>query len=139
MNLEEIIIQFEVFSGSKNSYSILFPKTKRNGEAILDKIDFVEQFNSHFEIGLMDYNGTIETANPIVEVSLFNPKRIKNQKDQIMALPLTSYERKYWKNAKERYDYLISCRNNKFKADLIKVNIEETKLINFGIGRRFFA
>src|SRR5574340_929229 len=80
-DLSGIIVQMKVRAGRKNPYFIYFPKTDLDGVARLSREDFVGQFKDHWEIGLMDYNGTPESADPAVEVSLFNPSwLIKNRK-----------------------------------------------------------
>ena len=75
--VKDIIVQLKVRSGTKNPYYIFFPKTDEDGESILSLNDFSGQFEDHFEAGLMDYNGSIKTANSEVEVSLFDPAWMK--------------------------------------------------------------
>jgi len=128
-NLSDIIIELKIKAGRKNSYHILFPKTDPNGTAILVRENFIGQFNDHFESGLMDYDGTIETANSTIEVSLFNPAWLIENKNLAMAWPLLKNEKLKWRTKDEQYKYLTICRNNKFDFDPIKFNLDESNQI----------
>ena len=129
MKVKDIIVQLKVRSGTKNPYYIFFPKTNEDGESILSQNDFSGQFEDHFETGLMDYNGSIETANPEVEVSLFDPTWMKQNKKLAMAWPLLKNEKSKWYSREEQYSYMVSCINLKFKLKAVMFNIEESNHI----------
>ena len=114
IELHDLIFEIKVISGTKNNYHIFFPKTDRNGKAKLLKSDFIGQFTDHYEMGLMDYNGTIETANSKVEVCLYDPKWLNENPLLALAWPLLKNEKEKWRNRQEQYDYFISSRNSIF-------------------------
>jgi hypothetical protein len=128
-DLVDLIVQLKVRSGRKNPYYIFFPKTDENGKSILSNDDFIGQFEDHFESGLMDYDGSVETARPEVEVSLFDPTWLLNNKNLAMAWPLLKNEKPKWRSRWEQYSYMISCVNLKYKLKPFTLNIEESKYI----------
>ena len=105
------------------------PKTDEDGKSFLTQVDFVRQFEDHFETGLMDYDGSVEVANPEVEVSLFDPNWLINNKKLAMAWPLLENEKPKWNSREEQYSYMISCENLKFKMKPFLINIEESNRI----------
>ena len=127
--VEGIIVQLKVEAGTKNPYTILSPKTDINGKALISKNDFIGQFKDHWEMGLMDYNGNIETANNDVEVSLYNPQWAREHKESCIAWPLLKNEIPNWSSREEQYEYLISCNNSNYKAKNQLVNISESNNI----------
>ena len=131
---EDLIIQLKVRSGRKNPYYIFFPKTDEGGKAILYQNDFIGQFEDHYETGLMDYDGSIETANPEVEVSLFDPTWMIENKTLALAWPLLKNEKPTWNSREEKYNYMISCKNPKYKMKPFMFNIEKSNRISVNIG-----
>ena len=57
-----LIVGMRVSAGTKNPYHIFFPKTDDSGRTALDKSAVIGQFKDHWEEGLMDFNGTLESA-----------------------------------------------------------------------------
>ena len=135
-DLDDLIVLLKVKSGTKNQYYIQFPKTNSQGVAELTREDFVGQFLDHFEEALMDYNGTIESAEPIVEISLFDPTWSINNEKLALAYPLFKHEATKWKTRKEEYNNRINCRNLEFSANPLEIDIENTNPINFKVVRR---
>jgi hypothetical protein len=138
-NLGGVIVILKVKSGTKNPYYIQFPKTNLQGAAELTQDDFVGQFMDHHEEGLMDYNGTIEIAEPIVEVSLFDPTWSINNKKLALAWPLFKYEATKWKTREEEYNNRITCSNREFSANPLGIDIENTDPIELKVVRRAAA
>ncbi len=136
--VEGIIIEVKVKSGTKNPYIILSPKTDSDGKTTITKQDFIGQFKDHWEMGLMDYNGTIESANQNVELYLYNPSWAIENKHLCMAWPLLKNEISLWSSRAEKYDYLISCVNPKYKAKKAVVDIEKTNLITVEVAKKWF-
>jgi hypothetical protein len=136
-DLRDIIIKLKVNAGRKNPYTIYFPKTDSCGKASISRDDFIGQFKDHWEMGLMDYDGAPETANPIVEVSLFDPTWQIENKNMAMAWPLLKHEKLKWLSRQQHYEYMTSCRNLRFycrsmdvdlcKTDRIKLEVAENK------------
>ena len=131
--LEDLIVQLNVRSGRKNPYHIFLPKTDKDGRAIISKDDFKGQFEDHYGTGLMDYDGSIETAKPEVEVSLFDPAWMIENKKLALAWPLLKNEKPKWKSRQEKYNYMISCRNPKFRMKQFLFNIEKLNCISVNI------
>jgi hypothetical protein len=125
-----VIVQIKVRSGTKNPYFIYLPKTDRSGSATITRDDFVGQFEDHFESGLMDYNGTVEDANPMVEARLYDPTWALRNEHLAMAWPLLTHERTKWKSRREAYEYLTSCRNLHFDVTPVEMNIERRPTID---------
>jgi hypothetical protein len=59
-------------AGDKNPYGIFFPKTDGIGQTRLTAEDIKGQFTDHWEEALMDYNGSIEDANELVTIRLWD-------------------------------------------------------------------
>ena len=136
--VEGIIIELKVVSGRKNPYTILSPKTDKNGTAQITKSDFIGQFEDHWEMGLMDYNGNIETANNEIEAYLYNPEWTIENKDSCLAWPLLKNEIPLWESREAKYEYLISCANKKYKSKLQIVNINESSDITVKVRKKWF-
>ena len=128
-DLSGVIVQMKVKAGRKNPYFICFPKTDRDGLARLSKRDFVGQFKDHWEMGLMDYNGTPEDADPEVEVSLFDPSWLIENKKLALAWPLLEHEKQRWASREQQYNYMVNNKNSRFSCDPISVNLEKKQKI----------
>lgn len=127
--VEGIIVELKVVAGTKNPYTILSSKTDKNGTTQISKSDFIGQFEDHWEMGLMDYNGNIEIANNNIEVYLYNPELALENKDSCMAWPLLKNEIPLWNSRAEKYEYITSCNNSKYKAKNRTINIGESNNI----------
>jgi hypothetical protein len=90
----------------------------------------------HFEEALMDYNGSIESAEPMVEVFLFDPTWSINNKKLALAYPLFKHEATKWKTRKEEYHNRITCRNLEFFASPLEIDLENTNPIELKVVRR---
>lgn len=123
--IEGIIIQLQVVAGTKNPYEILSSKTDMDGKTQITKDDFIGQFEDHWEMGLMDYNGDIETASNKVSVRLYNPEWARENKASCMAWPLLKNEIPRWNSREEQYQYLVSCNNSEYKANQQIVDISK--------------
>src|SRR5262245_32136036 len=116
--------KLKVRSGRKNSYSIRFPKTNASGKAEIIREDFVGQFTDHWDFALMDYDGTIESASPVVEASLFDACASVEHRIEILAWPLLKHERTKRSSRQEEFEYRVSCRNAQFVARPVTVDLE---------------
>jgi len=135
-DLSGLIVELTVTSGHKNSYRIDFPKTDDSGATTLTRDDFVGQFEDHWEVGLMDYNGTPETADAVVQVALFDPAWSLENADAAMAWPLLAHERAKWSSREEQYRYRTSTRNAEFMVLPIQVDLENTSDIVLRVARK---
>ena len=72
-DLGNIIVQMTVRAGTKNPFLIYFPKTNKEGKTSITAIDFKDQVDFQYTMGLMDYNGSIETASQVVSIDLGLP------------------------------------------------------------------
>lgn len=133
MPLPELLVGIRVRAGRKNDYHILFQKTDANGEARLVGDDFRGQFEDHWESGLMDYDGSISVASPVVTMYLFDVGRYRAMSERILAWPLLKNEGKKWKNRKDKFEYISSCRNAEFHPFEVEVNLEEKDRIELKI------
>jgi hypothetical protein len=133
MAVREILFGVRVQAGRKNDYHILFPKTDVNGEACLVSDDFRGQFEDHWESGLMDYDGSVSSANPVVTLYLFDVGRYRAMSERILAWPLLKNEGGKWKSRKEKFEYISSCRNAEFRSFETQVNLEENRRIEIKI------
>lgn len=68
-DLSGLIFQMRVTSGAKNPYHIYFPKTAADGSARITAATFRGQFQDHFELGLMDYDGVASASVRTVNFS----------------------------------------------------------------------
>ncbi|MBI3986216.1 MAG: hypothetical protein HY343_04825 [Lentisphaerae bacterium] len=123
-DLSALIVELHVQSGTKNPYSIVFPKTDRAGHASLSRTDIVEQFEDTWESGLMDYNGNVDTANPIVTVHLLDLDRIRTNLALLRAWPLLKNEKKRWPSREARLQDILSSRNDLFCSQTMSLNLE---------------
>src|SRR5207248_2835791 len=92
IDLSGLIAELIVSSGDKNPYRIYFPKTDNFGKTTLTRNDFIGQFRDHWESGLMDHTGDIDSADAIVQVDLYDPRWSLQNRDRALAWPLLSYE-----------------------------------------------
>jgi len=136
--IEGIIVEIKVYSGTKNPYIILSPKTDISGKAEITKTNFIGQFEDHWEMGLMDYNGTIQEAKSKADVYLFNPEWTINNKESCLAWPLLKNEQPLWSTREEQYNYLTSCKNQKYKANKQKVNFSEANNVVVTVSKKWF-
>lgn len=125
-NLMDIIIQIKIKAGNKNPYFIYFPKTDAFGKTFLKKEDLIGQFQDHWEMALMDYNGSLETASSKIEVNLFDPTWFIKNKKLAMAYPLLKNELNKWINREQQYEYMITCRNLQFNCKSIVIDLNKT-------------
>ena len=135
VDLSGIILDIKITAGRKNPYYVTTPKTDKAGKSILTNEDLKGQFEDFWERALMDYDGNLEVAEPIVEVSLWDPTWYRENKGSHFAWDLLKGEKKKWKSREEEYNYKISCRNDEFEADPIRVNLHETNTISLKVKR----
>lgn len=114
-DVASLIFAMDVFAGRKNTYVICFPKTSSDGIATLSAADFRGQFRDHLESGLMDYDGTIESADQHVRLQLLDPAAFRRNIAALRALPLLPHEREQWRSREEQIEYVLSCRNAEFE------------------------
>jgi len=133
VDLSDVIVEMKVQAGRKNPYYIRFPKTDEYGRTSLTKKDFIGQFKDHWDEALMDYDGTPESANPIVEISLFDSKWLEENKETALSWPLLKHEKLIWNSRQELYDYLISNSNRKFHCDTVSVDLQRASQIELVI------
>ena len=124
-DLSDIIVELHLQSGTKNPYYIGFPKTDPDGRASLSRAEVVGQFEDHWESGLMDYNGDLDTANPIVTVHLPDLPPSQSDLDALRAWPLLKNERKRWTTREDMIQECLTCRNYLFTARTMSLNLEE--------------
>jgi len=127
--LGEVIVQLEVHAGRKNPYFVLFPKTDASGEAILTRDDLVGQFSDHWEMALMDYDGNLETAGPVVQASLFDPTWSLENRALALAWPLLKHEKTKWTSREQEFEHRITCRNLHFSAKPVAVNLDHSQVV----------
>jgi len=72
-DLSGIIFRMQITAGYKNPYSIFFPKTDERGRTQLTAKESEMQFTDHWDMALMDYNGSLEDANELVTIHLWDP------------------------------------------------------------------
>ena len=136
--IEGIIVEIKVYSGTKNPYRILSPKTDDTGKAEIKKSNFIGQYEDHWEMGLMDYNGTIQDAKTKVDVYLFDPKWEINNKEACLAWPLLKNEKPLWSSRLEQYSYLISCVNQRYKTKKQSINLSKVNNIDVKVEKKWF-
>jgi hypothetical protein len=61
--------------------------------AVLGADDFRGQFADHFEMGLIDYNETIENAGQQMTLALFDHANLAKHRANLAAWPLLHHER----------------------------------------------
>lgn len=135
-DLSELIFQLTVHSGTKNPFHIYFPKTNSNGLAVLSADDFRGQFSDHFEMGLMDYNGAIETAHERTTLALFDPAKMAQNRASLAVWPLLRHERSQWPSREARLEYLLSTRNDLFVLSPQKIELPTDGPISVTIEHR---
>jgi hypothetical protein len=135
-DLSDIIVELTVTTGRKNPYRIYFPKTDRSGAATLTRDDFIGQFSDHWEGGLMDHEGTPETAQSVVQVGLYDPSWSVANPDMALAWPLLKHERTKWSSREEQYHYRTSSRNAEFAVSPIAVDLQKTANIVLPVQRK---
>jgi hypothetical protein len=125
-----------VTAGSKNLFHIYFPKTSAEGTTSITAEDFRGQFADHYEMGLMDYNGSVETARDLVGIELFDPGPMKKRQAELSCWPLFKHERTIWRFRQERIDYFVSCRNSEFCFFERSTRIPEDGMIHLTVSRK---
>ena len=136
ITLEDIIVQMTVTAGAKNPFHILIPKTASDGSSSISAKDFTSQFSDHYVTGLMDYDGSIASASPVVSITLFDPSVLVASLDLVKAWPLLPHERTKWRSREEVIKYLLSSRNPKFDAQPETVVIAEGTTIYYNVTPR---
>ena len=119
----------QITAGTKNPYDIFFPKTNGEGETRLTASEIEGQFADHWEMAVMDYNGSIEEANDLVTIRLWDPAGFRAAYNELLSWPLFKNQRTGWKSRREYQDYMVSCRNDEFEFDGISVRLPETSLL----------
>jgi hypothetical protein len=125
----------QITAGYKNPYGIFFPKTDSVGHTRLTAEDIKGQFRDHGEEALMDYNGSIEDANEVVTIRLWNPAPLREGYDELLAWPLFTHQRTRWQSRRDYLDYMASCENDAFTFEGISVRLPETSLLYVSLGR----
>jgi len=129
--LSDVIVEMKVSAGRKNPYYIYFPKSDAAGSASLTKEEFIGQFKDFWEMGVMDYDGTPESADPIVVISLFDSSWLVENRKLALAWPLLNYERQKWDSRQEQYDYMVNNRNSEYSYLSLSVDVHKTQQIVF--------
>ncbi|HUR83547.1 MAG TPA: hypothetical protein VM733_22515 [Thermoanaerobaculia bacterium] len=139
-DLSGIIVEMLVHAGGKNAYRIYFPKTNTLGVTTLTREDFNGQFKDHWEGGVMDHEGTLDTADPVVSFGLYNATWSIENRDAALAWPLLTHERTRWFSREEQYFYRTSTRNKDFVVVTpIKVDLERTSDVVLPLRRKIDA
>jgi hypothetical protein len=128
-DLSGLIFRMQITAGYKNPYGIFFPKTDSKGHTRLSAAEIERQFTDHWEMALMDHNGTMAEANELVTVSLWDPQQLRENCAQSLVWPLSSYEETRWTSRREWIEYMISCGNEKFAFGGIAIRLPETSLL----------
>jgi len=128
-DLSGIVFEMQITAGTKNPYTILFPKTTSDGHTVLPAAEVIGQFTDHWEMALMDYNGTLENAVDIATIRLFDPAPTREHYSSLLAWPLFTHESTRWQSRQQVLDYLISCRNEQFTFGGISVRFPESALL----------
>jgi len=105
--------------GSKNPYFIMLPFTNNNGIATFLHSEGSEQIASTNSYFPMNYKGSIDECEPVVEFSLFDNRQYKSALDKIRKSPLSKYEEKRWKTRQEVISYILSNKNDCWTANRI--------------------
>ena len=116
-DLSGLIFGMRVSAGTKNPYHIYFPKTDAHGVTSIEATAVHGQFEDHWEEGLMDFNGTLETASQEVVFYLFDVETLQANLSMALAWPLLAYEKSVWTSRQEKVDYFLSCRNQQYNFD----------------------
>ena len=134
-DLSGLIFRMQITAGYKNPYGIFFPKTDSAGHTRLTTEDIKGQFTDHWEEALMDYNGSVEDANELVTIHLWDPRPLRQDPEQALGWPLFSYEKTRWRSLREWFDYMASCRNDEFTFGGISIRLPETTLLYVSLRR----
>ena len=134
-DLSGIIFEMQISAGSKNPYTITFPKTDSAGHTKIRGEEISGQFTDHWDMALMDYNGSIEEANDIVTIRLFDPAPLREGYEQLLSWPLLAHESTRWHSRREWLDYMASCRNDEFTFEGISVRLPETTRLYVSLRR----
>jgi len=134
-DLSGIIFRMQITAGYKNPYSIFFPKTDASGQTRLNAKEIDMQFTDHWDMALMDYNGSLEEAKGLVTIHLWDPCSFREHPEQILNWPLFSYEKTLWESRREWFDYIASCRNDEFTFGGISIHLPETTLLYISLRR----
>jgi hypothetical protein len=121
-----IIFRIQITAGYKNPYSIYFPKTDLCGHTWLTAKDVETHFTDHWDMALMDYNGSLEDANEVVTIHLWDPRPLREHSEGMLAWPLFAYEKTRWDSRNDWFDYMASCRNHEFTFAGISIRLPET-------------
>jgi hypothetical protein len=134
-DLSGIIFRMQITAGYKNPYSICFPKTNEGGHTQLTAKEIEMQFTDHWDMALMDYNGSIEEANELVTIHLWDPRPFREHPDDVLAWPLLAYERTRWNSRRDWFGYMASCRNDEFTFGGISIRLPETARLYVSLRR----
>jgi hypothetical protein len=134
-DLSGIIFRLQITAGYKNPYSIYFPKTDNRGHTQLTAKEIEMQFTDHWDMALMDYNGSLEDANELVTIHLWDPRSFPEHPEEILSWPLLSYEKTRWKSRREWFEYMASCRNDEFTFGGISIRLPKTTLLYVSLRR----
>ena len=110
----DLIIGMRISAGTKNPYRVYFPKTDEHGHTALERSAVVGQFNDHWEEGLMDFNGTLESASQVVTFFLFNVSKLQESLSIALAWPLLTHEKTVWSSRQEQVNYFLACDNTRY-------------------------
>jgi hypothetical protein len=113
-DLSGLIFELLVTTGSKNPFRIHFEKTSENDTTRITAEDFCGQFNNHFDMASMDYDGSIETAADVMTIRLFDERPMMEHREELLRWPLFKHERTVWESREEFISYFLSCRNREF-------------------------
>src|SRR3546814_4489583 len=131
-----LIVGMRITSGTKSRYSIYFPKTDAQGRTALKQTAVLGQFKDHWEEGLMDFNGTFESASQTATFFLFNTDHLQASLDSALAWPLLTHEKTVWRSRQEQVDYFLSCRNNRYSLPETTVVIPSNGCLCLQVYRR---
>jgi hypothetical protein len=128
-DLSGLIFRMQITAGTKNPYGIFFPKTDELGQTRLTAEEIEGQFSDHWEEAAMDYNGSLEEANELVTIKLWDRAQLRAKYEELLSWPLFVHQRTRWRSRREYQDYMVSCRNNNFVFDGVSVRLPETSLL----------
>ena len=134
-NLGDIIVRMTVRAGTKNPFLIEFPKTNKEGKTSITAVEFKDQVDFQSAMGVMDYNGSIETASQVVSIDL--DSRYKDELFLEISRKgyLNGHERLKWAYSDEKISYYLSCTNGKFYTKPQSVEIRPNEFIQFTISK----
>jgi hypothetical protein len=113
----------------------LLPEDRRAWSHQLTAKEIEMQFTDHWEMALMDYNGSLEDANELVTIHLWDPRSFREHPRNALVWELFSYERTRWNSRREWFDYMASCRNDQFTFDGISIGLSETTRLYVSLRR----